>query len=51
MINIVLDIYFIFTVFGFKEQVHPSVGVFIADTLMGYTNKMSRELHHGLDKQ
>lgn len=49
MINIVLDIYFVVTVFTFKEKVHPNVAVFLADTLLGYTHKMNRELHHMLD--
>lgn len=49
MVNIVLDIYFVITVFAFKEKMHPAVATFLADSLLGYTHKMNRELHHALD--
>lgn len=51
MINIVLDIYFVVTVFTFKDKVHPNIAVFLADTLLGYTHKMNRELVHNLDQE
>ena len=49
MINLMLDVYFVVTVHSLKNKLHFSVGSFITDAFLGYTNKMNRELSHALD--
>lgn len=49
LLNLLMDIYFVVTVVAIKERMHATVGTFIADALLGYTNKMNREICHGLE--
>jgi len=49
--NLLLDLYFTVTIFGLKNKLHLAVGSFITDALLGYTNKMNRELSHALDAE
>jgi hypothetical protein len=50
LVNLLMDCYFVVTVLSLKNKMNLSVGSFIADAFLGYTNKMNRELSHALDE-
>ena len=49
LLNFSIDIYYFIWVLSLKEKLPPKIGAFVSDAVLGYTQKMTRELYHNLD--
>ena len=50
LVNFTIDVYYFIWVVNLKQKLPPKIGAFVSDAILGYTQKMTRELYHGLDR-
>ena len=49
LLNFSIDVYYFVWVLNLKQKLPPKIGSFVSDAVLGYTQKMTRELYHNLD--
>ena len=50
LLNFTIDVYYFIWVMNLKQKLPPKIGSFVSDAILGYTQKMTRELYHNLDQ-
>ena len=50
LLNFTIDVYYFIWVINLKQKLPPKIGSFVSDAILGYTQKMTRELYQGLDR-
>ena len=45
LINFTVDVYYFIWVVNLKQKLPPKIGGMVSDAILGYTQKMTRELY------